>query len=135
MKKALLFVAFLLGVQGVKAQQSNDWIKFSAGQSYSDQQYYRIPISKTGLYRISVQSLVGAGFKLKTSTNPDGFVDPKTLQLFAKGKEQPVYLKGYNGSFIDDNGYLEFFGEKNDGWYDRQLYCADKYTQINPCFS
>lgn len=86
----------------------NEWINYS-------QQYFRIPIPKTGLYRIDSTTLSNSGFPVST-------INPKNIQLFIKGEEQHIYIKGESDNIFNGTDYLEFYGEKNDGRYDSLIY-------------
>jgi len=100
-------------------QFPNEWINYS-------QKYFRIPIYKTGLYRITRQALVQAGF-------PVNSISPKNIQLFAYGKEQYIYIKGEEDDIFNNNDYIEFYAKANDGWYDSLIYEQNKIT--NPYYS
>lgn len=106
------FLVFLLLFSTVKGfsqtTYGNDWINFS-------QTYYKIKISKDGVYRITQKQLAQAGM-------PVNSVDPRNIQIFNKGKEIPLFVTGDNDGKFDDVDYLEFFGEKNDGKLDKILY-------------
>ncbi|MCU0384255.1 MAG: C25 family cysteine peptidase, partial [Cyclobacteriaceae bacterium] len=89
------------------AQQGNEWINFG-------QVYYRIPVGKDGIYRITKSDLEQAGF-------PVG-LDPRRYQLFAKGAEQARFIAGQEDAIFNDGDYIEFFGRRNDGSQDNALY-------------
>ena len=44
----------------------------------------------------------------------------QNLQLWRNGKQVPVYTSVASGAI--GSGYLEFYGQKNDGTLDRELY-------------
>ncbi len=52
----------------------NEWIRF-------DQQYFKIPVTQKGIYRITASDLQAAGF-------PVAAVDPRRIQLYHRGFEQ-----------------------------------------------
>jgi hypothetical protein len=91
-----------------QAQTSNSWINFN-------QSYYKIPVSRDGIYRLSYANLQSAGF-------PVASVDPRFIQLFHRGQEQAVYIKGQGDGKFNTSDYLEFYGQKNDGTLDSSLY-------------
>lgn len=111
----LLFSPILL-----LGQVTNDWINY-------DQNYFKFPISQDGIYRIDFQQLVNAGLNINT-------LDPRNFQIFAKGKEQPIYIQGESDGTFDSNDFIEFYGEKNDGWYDHVLF-SDSAHILNPYVS
>lgn len=90
------------------AQSSNSWINFN-------QSYYKIPVSRDGIYRLSYTDLQSAGF-------PVASVDPRFIQLFRRGQEQAIYIKGQGDGKFNTSDYLEFYGQKNDGTLDSSLY-------------
>ena len=120
MKKLILFLAFLSTLPTFAQPFGNEWIDYS-------QSYYNIPIAENGVYRISFQTLLAAGV-------PVTVVDPNNYQLFVKGEEVPVYIKGESDGVFDVADYIEFYGNKNDGWLDTALY-EGRLNQPNPYFS
>jgi hypothetical protein len=79
------------------AQFGNEWIHF-------DQAYAKVPTAREGFYKVSFAQLQSAG--ISTS-------DPDKLQVFHRGIEQSILV---------GTDYLEFFGRRNDGTLDRELY-------------
>ena len=75
-------------------------------------EYLKIKVGRTGIYRIYAPQL-----KL---TEP---VAPRNLRLWYRGEEQALYVfdQGNDGRF-DGQDYFEFFGQRNDGWDDVELY-------------
>ena len=65
----------------------------------------------TGLYRINQNNLPAA---LR-------IVPAEQFQLWRNGKEVALYTSVATG-VLPANGYIEFWGEKNDGLPDRNLY-------------
>lgn len=118
--KCLLF-ALLLALAGAalpaRAQTmssyGNEWINFS-------QQYHKISVSREGMYRLDHSYLSAAGL---------AGADPRNLQVFRRGRQVAVWVQGQDDGRLDSGDYLEFFGQKNDGLTDRELYrnpAADK---------
>jgi hypothetical protein len=101
-------------------QFGNEWINYN-------QKYYRIPVSKTGIYRISRQTLVNAGFNINN-------ISPKNIQLFARGQEQYIYVHGEDDGVFNASDYIEFFGQANDGLSDTLLY-ENSSELVNPYIS
>ena len=120
MKKLILFFTFLSTLSSFAQLYGNEWIDYS-------QNYYKIPISETGVYRISFQTLLAAGVPVTS-------VSPSNYQLFVKGEEVPIYIEGGTDGFFDVSDYIEFYGEKNDGWLDTAMY-EDRLNQPNPYYS
>ncbi len=108
---SLIFVSSIASF----GQYGNEWIDFN-------KTYYKFQSDETGLHRISYQALsesdiplVGADFKLITA-----------------GEEIPIYVTT-NGTFGSDD-FIEFYGTKNDGAFDTQLY-EDPFYQPQVEFS
>jgi len=83
----------------------NEWIT-------PTQTYYKVRLTQTGIYRLDYQYLTQAGL---------ANIDPSRLQLWRRGREVAVYQGGTRNVF-DANTYLEFYGQRNDGQLDRDLY-------------
>lgn len=122
MIKRLLFGCFLLFVFiTAKAQPyGNEWINYS-------QQYYKIKIAQTGVYRIDSATLAAAGI-------PVGSINPQNLQLFNKGLEQSIYISGESDGVFNSTDFIEFYAEKNDGRTDSLLYSNTAFIP-NPYYS
>jgi hypothetical protein len=132
MKRSLLYAVFvLLGIQTHAQNYSNDWIDFTNNQEYSKQQYYKFRVSKEGIYRIPADSLIKAGIPVKTSTNPANTIDVRSLQLFCRGQEQYIAVEGASNGVFNSGGYIEFYGQPNDGWFDEKMYITPQ-SQTNP---
>jgi hypothetical protein len=101
------------------AQFGNEWIKYN-------QFYFKIPVAKDGLYKVSYSNLQAAGFPV------DG-VDPRRLQLFHRGVEQTIYVEGQADATFNASDFIQFFGQKNDGTLDTELYLpgAQPHTYYN----
>jgi hypothetical protein len=105
-----LLVFLFLQTRPVEGQKSfgNEWIDAS-------QPYLRIPVTETGFYRINRQELIAAGFPV------DSF-SPGSLQMFRRGKELAIEVREDSSGELGADGYICFFGEKNDGALDASLY-------------
>ncbi|MBA4323442.1 MAG: hypothetical protein C0408_11555, partial [Odoribacter sp.] len=100
-------------------QLGNEWITYS-------QNYYKINIYQDGIYRIPYTTLLAAG--ISTS------IAPSTFQIFGRGIEQDIYVKGESDGTFYTSGYIEFYAQKNDGWLDSLLY-HEPGSQGNPNYS
>jgi hypothetical protein len=98
---------FLL-VNNLFGQNGNEWIKFN-------QFYFKIPIAKDGIYRLTYNNLQSAGF-------PVNGIDPRRLQLYHRGIEQAIYVEGEGDAIFHSSDFIEFYGRKNDGTMDAELY-------------
>lgn len=111
MSKYLLCLLILLQVGTTEAQSyNNEWIDYSST-------YYKFKIGNTGLYRIN-QSLLAA--------NGLGSTPAEHFQLWRNGVQIPIYTTVANG-VLPANGYIEFWGERNDGIADFPMYKNPTY--------
>lgn len=117
-KLILLLIGLCAGLG--KAQYGNEWINFS-------QSYYSFPIVSDGVYRIERQALIDAGIDLT-------FVDPRGFQVFGRGQEIKIYVEGEGDGSFDSGDYIEFYAQKNDGYFDAQMYDSPD-DMVNPYFS
>src|SRR5579871_3179462 len=106
--RLLVFLVIAFAPFAALAQFSNSWINFS-------QPYFKIPVSKDGIYRLTYADLQAAGLQV-------GAIDPRTIQLYHRGKEQAIYVRGQGDGKFGPNEYIEFFGQRNDGTLDSSLY-------------
>ncbi len=100
--------AVLLLPKPVSGQFSNEWINFT-------QTYYKVPVSRTGIYRITQSDLQAAGV-------PVGAIDPRRINLFHRGNEQAIFVQGQADAVFDPTDFIEFYGQRNDGTLDADLY-------------
>lgn len=87
MRRILFLAVFAFGWTFCFGQFGNEWVKFN-------QAYYKIPIAKDSIYRLTFADLVNAGF-------PTGAVDPRRIQLFHRGVEQAIYVEGESDATFD----------------------------------
>ncbi len=104
----------------------NSWINFSSNQALSDQQYYKIQITKEGIYHINYSDLSAANI-------PVNAIPSNKYQIFHNGKEQPLYIPNpaNTNSPLSPGSYIEFFGQGNDGQLDSALYVDDNTSTPN----
>ncbi|WP_347156451.1 C25 family cysteine peptidase [Pontibacter chitinilyticus] len=119
---ALALLFFILGSYGTAAyaqsKYGNEWINNS-------QTYYKLKIINTGLHRLSYGYLDSLGLSN---------VNPQQLQLFRRGKEVALYVAGEADGKLDAPDYVEFYGERNDGALDGELY-QNPANQVNQFYS
>ncbi|MEJ7644112.1 MAG: C25 family cysteine peptidase [Chryseolinea sp.] len=99
-----IFLLFTLPAFG---QNGQEWIIYS-------QQYFKIPVATEGIFRLSGTALMAAGVPAGTN--------PQNLQLFHRGMEQAILVNGQQDGTLDAVDYLEFYGKRNDGTLDAELY-------------
>lgn len=105
MRKIFTLLLLVAGFGATAQQYNNEWIKYS-------QTYYKIKIVREGVYRIP-KSLLDA--------NGIGGAQVQNLELWRNGEKVPFYPSVSSG-VLPSNGYLEFWGEPNDGKADKELY-------------
>lgn len=104
----LLFSFFLIFPWQGFSQYSNSWV-------IPGQIYYKIPVAKKGVYKLTFADLQNAGV-------PVTAIDPRLIQIFHRGKEQAISVQGQSDAVLNPNDYIEFFGQANDGTLDKTLY-------------
>jgi Peptidase family C25/FlgD Ig-like domain len=105
MKKILL--PFLLFISIIVQSQAynNEWIDYN-------KTYYKFKVGATGLYRINKDTLLALGI---------GNTPAEQFQLWRNGEQVPLYTTAQTG-VMGAGGYIEFWGERNDGKPDKALY-------------
>ncbi|MBO9700511.1 MAG: hypothetical protein J7604_09910 [Sporocytophaga sp.] len=107
--KYCVLLSFILFFHCSFAQiYGNEWI-------VSGQRYFRIPVSKSGMYVLTYNDLVSAGVPLSSS-------DARKIQLFHRGKEQAIRIQGEEDTHFDQSDSLIFYGIRNNGELDSLLY-------------
>ncbi|GHB67361.1 putative type IX secretion system sortase PorU2 [Persicitalea jodogahamensis] len=106
---------FFLASLSVKAQTSygNEWLNPS-------QQYFRIGTTHDGWYRLDARDLQKQGIDLSQ-------IPAKSLQLFRRGQEVAIQVEGEADGTLDSLDYVEFYGQRNDGWLDTLLYASPEF--------
>ena len=113
-KAILFFIALLFIVdQGHSQQYGNEWINY-------DQDYYKIKTGTNGIHRLTYENLLAAGLPLTA-------LDPRNFQLFHRGEEVSIHIQGEEDGVFNSNDYIDFFGSKNDGTQDKELYLRPTY--------
>lgn len=121
MRTLISFILVSLWIVSAKAQPyGNEWINYS-------QKYWRFPVTEDGIYRINYASLVQAGY-------PVNSISAKNIQLFARGQEIPLFIEGEGDGIFNTNDFIEFYGQRNDGYFDSIFY-KNPSQQVNPYFS
>ena len=69
----------------------------------------KLSIKQEGWYRVSQSELAAAGFNTKT--------DPRMLQMFVDGREQPISVSGQEDGRFDSSDAVEFYGVGPDSAY------------------
>ncbi len=90
----------------------NEWIDY-------EQTYHKFYIEEDGLYRIPYSAL----------QENFGGKDFAGLHLFSRGQEIPIYTSSM-GDILEDT-YIEFYGRKNDGSFDTQMFEDPEWQLTN----
>jgi hypothetical protein len=114
MKRLLLLLCLCWTLPLAAQQYNNEWIRFN-------QTYYKFKVAQAGLYRIPKSILDQAGI---------GNTSVEYFELWRNGKPVPFYAS-VSGGQLPANGYLEFWGEPNDGVADRALYRDPNFQHTN----
>ena len=125
MRKLLLTLFLLQSVITFSQPYGNEWVNAS-------QPHFKFNIHQEGVYRISQQALNDAlsaqGINLAT-------IDPRNIQVFARGEEQFIYLEGENDGTFDPTDFIEFYARGNDGVFDTDVYFDNPLNNANPYHS
>ncbi len=123
----ILFSAFVLSLSAFSQDNyGNEWIDYAAQYPY-----FKIKIAETGLHRIDYNTLSNA---LGTAGYSLAAIDPRDFMLFHNGEQQYIYIKGEGDGSFSANDFLEFYGEKNDGWSENVLFQQPEHNP-NPYYS
>ena len=108
----------LLGLGFATLQgQSTAWIDYS-------RPHYKFAVVKTGLHRISGQTLQNAGINLSS-------LDPRQIRIYSRGQEIPLFVPGEWDGVLSPTEFIEFVAERNTGKDDAALY-ASPTEQAHP---
>ena len=111
MKKIAIILALFFVARAASGQSYyNEWIDFS-------KTYYKFKVGSTGLYRINVTDLTALGL---------GSEPVQNFQLWRNGKQVTLFTSSPTGP-LGAGGYIEFWGERNDGVTDIDLYRVPGY--------
>ncbi len=118
----VFYISFLILISyfNLFSQETNDWINYN-------QTYVKFKVAEDGIYRINRNTLVAVNNAFLT-------VNPKNIQVFVRGQEQPIYIYGENDFSFDPGDYIEMFCQKNDGFLDSSMY-NNPSEQNNPYYS
>ncbi len=113
-------LAMLAAATALAQPYGNEWIDLS-------RPYWCFTAAADGILRIDSATLAAAGFPVAT-------VDPRTIQLFGREQELPVFIQGEDDGVLNGTDHIEVRVARNDGWLDGALYEVPG-TQGNPYHS
>ena len=96
-----IFILFIVLLPIIGQAQNFGWIT-------PNQTYLKMFICKDGIYRINKSDFTNAG--ISTSS-----FDPRTVKVYYKGNQIPIYFFGENDGTFDDTDWFDFFGQRNYG--------------------
>lgn len=110
MKKVIIVIFLFLSSHAFCQQFNNSWIDYN-------KTYYKFKVGSSGLYRISAALLQTLGLNDTPA---------QQFQLWRNGEEVRLFTSITSGA-IPSDGYIEFYGEMNDGKKDSKLYLEPDY--------
>ena len=123
MLKKLLFLYILVLSYCTSAAQNYNWIT-------PNQVYLKTYVINNGIYRIQKSDFESAG--ITTSG-----IDPRTVKVYYKGNQVPIYFYGEQDGVFNDSDYFDFYGQRNYGGltkyydtYNNVAYTKDEYINI-----
>ncbi len=93
--------------------------------------YLKLYINEDGIYRINSTDFTNAGI------NP-GSVVPRTVKVYYKGSEIPIFFQGEEDGSFDAADYFDFYGVRNAGGPTKHrdansnivIYTTDEYYNL-----
>lgn len=124
-----VLVVFPWSISLLRAQPEEGWSWIQPGQTY-----IRLEVWEDGIYRATASDLAPFGYP--------GNIPVNEIKIYYRGREQAIFLQEVNPDGIfDGSDFVEFFGTRNDGGDDAQLYKNsgtgkyDRSAQPNPYLS
>jgi hypothetical protein len=100
-KKLWIYAILLLICCGESYSQNFSWIT-------PNKTYLKLFVIDDGIYRITANEFTAAGVN---TTN----IDPRTVKVYYKGLEIPVYFEGEQDGQFNPNDFIDFYGTRNYG--------------------
>ncbi|MEP7146719.1 MAG: C25 family cysteine peptidase [bacterium] len=101
MLKTFLAIITIFFLSNPSQSQNYNWIT-------PNKQYLKMYIADDGIYRIAKTDFTSAGINTAN-------VDPRTVKVFNKGVQLPIYFEGEQDGTFDEADYLDFYGIRNYG--------------------
>lgn len=121
MRKLLLITVMLASATAAMAQSyGNEWVQY-------DRPYWMFRVWQDGVRRIDSTALANAGV-------PVGSLDPRGIQLYARGRQVPIHVQGEEDGEFNGDDFIEFMVRKNDAWLDSTLWDDPAHIN-NPYYS
>lgn len=97
-----VFIFILFSSFSAKAQNYN-WIT-------PNQIYLKMYVANDGMYRIEKSDFTNAGITVTS-------IDPRTVKVYHKGNQVPIYFFGEENGSFDEGDYFDFYGMRNYGGF------------------
>ena len=95
---------------------AKNWVRLSGRSGFQQQREvlqksaprnsFKLLISEDGVYQLDKSYLLQNGF-------PVDEIDPRTIQLFCRGKQVPLRVSGEEDAHFDDGDVIQFWGQRN----------------------
>lgn len=120
MKKLFFLILILTSSVNLSLSQNYNWIT-------PNKNYLKLAVIEDAMYRITRTDFTNAGI---TTTS----IDPRTVKVYNKGAEIPVYFQGESDGVFDAADYIDFFGTRTYGGIQKTydvnnnvVYTKDEY--------
>lgn len=110
MKRIILLLLTAISLSAGAQVYNNEWIDYN-------KTYYKFRVGVSGIYRIYSNALASIGLE---NVNVDHF------QLWRNGEQVAIYTSVQNAP-LGSTGFIEFWGDMNDGKPDKPLYREPDY--------
>ena len=84
----------------------------SEAQNYNwitpNKDYLKLYVVEDGIYRINKIDFINAGINTAA-------IDPRTVKVYYKGNQIPIYFYGEQDGIFNDTDYFDFYGQRNYG--------------------
>ncbi len=115
MRYCILFICSLFSINGIAQKYGNEWIAFGQG-------YYKIKVLENGFHKVSYQALKNGGV-------PVDAIDPQELQLWYRGNQLSIEIKGEKDGVFNEADAMVFYGKVADGKLETPLYYKPEFQQ------
>lgn len=100
-RKLSIYVWILMLSSVTGFAQNYNWI-------IPNKTYLKMYIAQDGIYRLTRNEFTQSGINT-------GNIDPRTVKLYYKGNEIPLYFEGEQDGSFDANDFIDFYGKRNYG--------------------
>jgi hypothetical protein len=112
-----ILAVILLFMSGILHSQNYNWI-------IPNKTYLKLHVADDGMYRITRNEFTQAGINTT-------IIDPRTVKLYFKGSEIPIYFEGEQDGSFDPNDYFDFYGTRNYGGLTNTYVAGFGPTELN----